>query len=67
MSATTVGHMSHASATGLLARLRTAYATWRRRAWEREALATLDERDLHDLGLSRAAANYESGKPFWRA
>ncbi len=67
MSATTLGHMSPASATGLLPRLRAAYATWRRRAWERAALSELEDRDLRDLGLSRAAAAYESGKPFWRA
>lgn len=67
MSATTIGHMSNSRASSPLARLRSAVEAWRRRAWEREALASLDERDLHDLGLSRAAAAYEAGKPFWRA
>ncbi len=67
MSATTFGHMSNSPAATPLARLRTAFDTWRRRVWERNALDQLDERDLHDLGLSRAAAAYEAGKPFWRA
>ncbi len=67
MSATIYGQMNQTSPTGLLAGLRAALDTWRRRNWERGALAALDDRDLHDLGLSRAAANYESGKPFWRA
>ncbi len=49
------------------AALRELLATWRRRVWERTNLNHLEDRDLHDLGLSRAAAEYEAGKPFWRA
>ena len=49
-----------------LAWLRETVAVWRRRAWERDSLHGLDDRDLHDLGLSRAAAEFEASKPFWR-
>jgi len=42
---------------------------WLRRAVEvsrqRRALYQLDERALHDLGLSRADAWQEADKPFW--
>lgn len=33
---------------------------------ERRALAALDDRILHDLGITRAQADNEAGKPFWR-
>ena len=39
---------------------------WRRRSRERRELATLDDYLLHDIGLSRSQAQFESGKPFWR-
>jgi uncharacterized protein YjiS (DUF1127 family) len=39
---------------------------WRQRARERRELATLDDYLLHDIGLSRSQAQFESGKPFWR-
>jgi uncharacterized protein YjiS (DUF1127 family) len=34
---------------------------------QRRALARLDDRLLGDIGLSRADAAWEGGKPFWRA
>lgn len=40
---------------------------WQRRANQRHALASLDDRMLRDLGLSRSEAAWESRKPFWRA
>jgi uncharacterized protein YjiS (DUF1127 family) len=40
---------------------------WRRRARARRELAGLDEYLLHDMGLSRSQAQFESGKPFWQA
>jgi uncharacterized protein YjiS (DUF1127 family) len=40
---------------------------WRRRAQERNELARMDERTLHDIGLSRSAVYAELHKPFWRA
>jgi uncharacterized protein YjiS (DUF1127 family) len=39
---------------------------WRRRAHERDQLARMDERSLHDIGLSRSAIYAELQKPFWR-
>lgn len=39
---------------------------WRERARQREALGALSDRMLHDLGISRADAEREAGKPFWR-
>ncbi|MBF7729241.1 DUF1127 domain-containing protein [Pseudomonas sp. N040] len=48
--------------------LRAAYRQLRR--WwqlseQRRRLALLDERALHDIGLSRADAMQESERPFW--
>lgn len=39
--------------------------TWQIRARERKHLASLDERMLRDVGLSRADIARESSKPFW--
>jgi len=39
---------------------------WQRRSRERDQLARLSERDLHDIGLSRGAVYAELRKPFWR-
>jgi uncharacterized protein YjiS (DUF1127 family) len=41
-------------------------AMWNERARQRDALAELDDRQLRDLGLTRAQAVRESGMPFWR-
>ncbi|MBF7731248.1 DUF1127 domain-containing protein [Pseudomonas sp. N040] len=38
---------------------------WWELAEQRRKLALLDERALHDLGLSRADALQESERPFW--
>ena len=46
----------------ILAKLR----QWRRRAKERAELASLDDRMLADIGVSRAEAEFLSDKPFWR-
>jgi len=40
---------------------------WLNRSRSRRALATLDDRDLNDIGLTAAEASRESEKPFWRA
>ena len=39
---------------------------WQRRAEDRAALATFDDRMLDDIGVTRAEAWRESRKPFWR-
>lgn len=43
-------------------------AFWRayERRQQRLVLASLDERQLRDLGLTREAAMGEADKPFWR-
>ena len=40
--------------------------TWRRRMRERDQLSRLDDRMLHDIGITRADALHLSSKPFWR-
>jgi uncharacterized protein YjiS (DUF1127 family) len=40
---------------------------WRRRARERRELASLDNRTIRDLGLSRSEVQFEANKPFWRS
>lgn len=40
---------------------------WQARAADRVRLAGLDERDLRDMGMTRADARREAAKPFWRA
>ncbi|MGH6954384.1 MAG: DUF1127 domain-containing protein [Alphaproteobacteria bacterium] len=52
---------------GPLAGLGRAIATWRRRARGRRQLEMLDDRMLHDIGLSRVDVWREARKPFWRA
>lgn len=39
---------------------------WRRRNQERRVLATLDDKTLTDIGISRADRWREVNKPFWR-
>ena len=51
-----------AAAGRILAMLR----EWRRRSRDRASLATLDDRMLADIGITRADAEYLSDKPFWR-
>lgn len=57
-----------AAAGGLRARLAAGLA-WIRRAWrvaeERRQLATLDDRQMADLGLTEAVRQAEARRPFW--
>jgi uncharacterized protein YjiS (DUF1127 family) len=39
---------------------------WRSRRRERRMFASLDGRDLHDLGLSQWDVEREVARPFWR-
>ncbi len=41
-------------------------ALWRQRTEMRHRLAEMDARSLREIGISPAAAAYESGKPFWQ-
>ena len=41
-------------------------ASWIERARQRDALAGLDDHALRDIGITRAEAARECGKPFWR-
>ncbi len=41
-------------------------AVWYARASARRALASLDERALKDIGVSKVDVTYEASKPFWR-
>jgi uncharacterized protein YjiS (DUF1127 family) len=38
---------------------------WHERARQRRELLSLSDRELHDIGLSRADAAGEGDKPFW--
>ncbi|MEK0083027.1 DUF1127 domain-containing protein [Benzoatithermus flavus] len=42
-------------------------ACWQQRRRTRRLLWQLDERELQDIGLSRADVWAETRKPFWRA
>jgi len=39
---------------------------WRRRARSRHELMMLGDGTLHDIGVSRCDAAFESSKPFWQ-
>ena len=41
--------------------------SWRQRAYQRKQLASLSDRMLADIGLTREQAILEAGKPFWKA
>lgn len=41
-------------------------ALWLARSRQRRQLLTLDDRMLADIGISRADAQAEARKPFWR-
>jgi uncharacterized protein YjiS (DUF1127 family) len=39
---------------------------WQKRASERMHLREIDDRLLHDMGITRPQAEAESRKPFWQ-
>ncbi|WP_341704511.1 DUF1127 domain-containing protein [Ferrovibrio sp.] len=57
-----LGRMAARAAIALF----TGLLTWQRRVRERDQLASLSNAYLKDMGLSRADALREAGKPFWR-
>jgi len=56
-----------AAGTGKLTAIGRAFLLWQDRARERAHLASLDDRMLRDIGLSRVEVAREWSKPFWRA
>lgn len=52
--------------TGLFTRLVAAARRWRRLSAEKQALAELSERELHDIGASTADVYRELNTPIWR-
>ena len=54
------------SAGNAIPRLFGALREWQRRSKGRAQLATLDDRMLKDIGISRADAEFLANKPFWR-
>lgn len=59
--------VAYAAPRFTLAALAQVAGVWMQRAVERRALASLDERLLSDIGVTRADAALEMDKPFWRA
>jgi len=53
--------------TSRLARALDAVLLWHERARQRRQLLQLSDAMLRDIGVSRANALGEAGKPFWRA
>jgi uncharacterized protein YjiS (DUF1127 family) len=51
----------------VLARIGSEVGEWRRRSRDRRGLATMSDRSLRDIGLTRYDAAREASKPFWRA
>ena len=49
-----------------LARMVDTLALWRERAHQRRVLLTLDDHLLSDIGMTRAEAEVEAARPFWR-
>ncbi len=60
-------YSSNAPLAGTYTALGQIFATWRRRAHDRQELAQLDRRSIRDLGLSPGEVQFEVNKPFWRS
>jgi uncharacterized protein YjiS (DUF1127 family) len=57
----------HRLNAGTLGAFASVIVGWFERSRQRRALATLDDRLLRDIGLTRAEAQREATKPFWSA
>jgi uncharacterized protein YjiS (DUF1127 family) len=51
----------------MLAHLGQGFSVWRERVGSRNELRNFGDRELRDIGLSRADASREATKPFWMA
>jgi uncharacterized protein YjiS (DUF1127 family) len=67
MSTCTHESMTNHHGTGVFAQIGETLKVWQERRQQRLELARWNERDLHDVGLSRSDIAYEAEKPFWRA
>ena len=67
MSILTHESMINHHGSGLFAKLSETLHVWRQRQVDRRQLAELNDRDLHDVGLSWSDIVLEAEKPFWRA
>jgi uncharacterized protein YjiS (DUF1127 family) len=54
------------AAFAILRRVRRQLAVWSAQRRSRAQLLLLGDRELKDMGLSRAQAAFEHDKPFWR-
>jgi uncharacterized protein YjiS (DUF1127 family) len=54
------------AAPELMGNLMSAFLGWQDRWRQRQLLAEMDERMLHDMGIDRATVSREVMKPFWR-
>jgi uncharacterized protein YjiS (DUF1127 family) len=67
MSSFTHESMINHHGSGFFARIIETLHVWRQRQVQRQQLAQLSARDLHDVGLSWSDIVFEAEKPFWRA
>ena len=67
MSIFTHESMINHHGSGLFSQIGQTLHVWHERQQQRRQLATLTERDLHDVGLSWSDIVFEAEKPFWRA
>ncbi len=65
-AAPTVSLAPSIESTGRLGQFREMIGLWLQRMRERAELAQCDDRELLDMGVSRATALAEIRKPFWR-
>lgn len=59
-------HRSWHAPVGPVARLVAAPGDWRRRVRSRAELLRFTDRQLRDIGVTRADVQREHAKPFWR-
>ena len=60
-------HVAGDGRPSLLSRVTATLRLWRKRIREKRALEQLDERELHDIGVSFSDVYAELSRPFWRA